>query len=324
MCTAIGFVSENFYFGRTLDYEISFGQKVVITQRNYPFKFYMEGKNNSHSAIIGAAAVVDNYPLYFEGANEEGLCVAALNFVGNAEYFEEKEGFYNIAQYEFIPWLLSNYKSVAEVEKVLDRVNITNKNFSAQMPAARLHWLIADKEKSITVESVKEGLKVYQNPLCVLSNNPPFEYQMFALNNYMHLSAEAPLDTFSPEIKLDRYSRGMGAIGLPGDNTSQSRFIRAAFVKSNTKKGENENERISAAFHIFSSVEQRLGCTVLDDGSLDKTIYTACINADKGVYYYTTYENHAISAVSLEGVEKDGDGLFIYDMEKNEQIIRQN
>ena len=324
MCTAVGFKSENFYFGRTLDYEVSFGQEVVITPREFPFRFYKEGISNKHSAIVGTAAVKEGYPLYFDAVNEYGLCIAALNFVGNAVYFNEKNDFHNVAQYEFIPYVLVNCKSCDDAEKLLKKINITNKSFSSSLPAAELHWIIADRNKSITVESLKEGLKVYENPLCVLSNNPPFDYQMFALNNYMHLSAEPPLDTFSPEFKLERYTRGMGGLGLPGDNTSQSRFIRAAFIKSNIKKGETEQQRVSAAFHIFSSVECQLGCTALPDGSLNKTIYTSCMNADKGIYYYTTYENQTISAVTLQGDALFGKKLTRFSMLGKQYINHQN
>lgn len=118
------------------------------------------------------------------------------------------------------------------------------------MTLAQLHWIIADKNEAITVESIKDGIKIYDNPVGVLTNNPPFDKQMFNLNNYMNLSPKSPKNNFSDKLNLNMYSRGMGAIGLPGDLSSQSRFVRAAFVKTNSLSGETESESVSQ-FFIF-------------------------------------------------------------------------
>ena len=103
MCTAITYNADNFYFGRTLDYEFSYGEEVTITPKNFPFEFGLAGKLQSHYAIIGMAHILNNYPLYYDAANEKGLCMAALNFVGNAKYNGEIEGKQNIAQFELYP-----------------------------------------------------------------------------------------------------------------------------------------------------------------------------------------------------------------------------
>ena len=112
-------------------------------------------------------------------------------------------------------------------------MNLVGTPYSDTLPTAQLHWIIADKSGAITVESVADGLKVYENPVGVLTNNPPFNYQMFNLNNYMHLAVENRENTFAEELNLNQYSRGMGGMGLPGDLSSQSRFVRVAFVKMN-------------------------------------------------------------------------------------------
>lgn len=170
-------------------------------------------------------------------------------------------------------------------------MNLINTPFNDQLPLAQLHWIISDAEESITVEAVKDGIKIYNNPVGVLTNNPPFDKQLFALNNYINLSNKAPKNTFATNLELQQYSRGMGAIGLPGDLSSQSRFVRASFVKMNSVSGEDENESVSQFFHILNSVEQQRGCCQLEDGKYEITIYTSCCNATKGIYYYTTYNN---------------------------------
>lgn len=324
MCTASTYKTKDFYFGRTLDYEFSYGDEVVVTPRNFPLNFREKGIVSSHYAMIGMAHVADNCPLYYEAVNEKGLCMAGLNFVGNAVYFDRKEGKDNIAQFEFIAWILCQCSDVKEARTMLQEINITNDPFNDKLPVAQLHWIIADKEEAITVESVAEGLRIYDNPVGVLTNNPPFDKQLFNLNNYMQLTAENPKNTFAKGLELNRYSRGMGAIGLPGDLSSLSRFVRVAFVKMNSVSGEGEKESVSQFFHILNSVDQQRGCCVLEEGKCEITIYTCCCNADKGIYYYTSYDNHQITAVDMNKEDLDSAELVRYTPVSEEQIFEQN
>ena len=202
MCTAATYKTKDFYFGRTLDYDFSYGDEVTISPRNFQFNFRKEKSINSHYAIIGMAHVTEDYPLYHDAVNEKGLGMAGLNFVGNAEYKEYVEGKDNIAQFEFIPWILSQCANVKEARALVEKMNLLDISFNDKLPVAQLHWIISDSEESITVESVKEGIKIYENPVGVLTNNPPFDMQMFALNNYMNLSAKSPENNFSKKLNL--------------------------------------------------------------------------------------------------------------------------
>lgn len=324
MCTAATYQTKDFYFGRTLDYDFSYGEELTITPRNYPFPFRCMGKMKNHYAMAGIAHVEDNYPLYYDAVNEKGLCMAGLNFVGNADYKEKTAGKNNVATFEFIPWILGQCKTTEEARKLLLKINLIKTPFHEELPAAQLHWIISDCRESIVVESVKEGLKVYDNPAGILANNPPFDEQMFQLNNYMNLSPKSPVNHFSEKLPLKIYSRGMGALGLPGDLSSQSRFVRAAFVKMNSFSGESEAESVSQFFHILGSVDQQRGCCEVGDGKYEITIYTSCCNASRGIYYYTTYENHQITAVDMFKEELDGAVLIKYPLITGEQIRWQN
>lgn len=324
MCTAITYKTKDFYFGRTLDYEISYGDEVTITPRNYEFNFRHKQNIKNHYAIIGMAYVTENYPLYYEAVNEKGLGIAGLNFVGNAQYNKKIKGKDNITQFEFIPWILSQSTTVKEEKKLIEKINFLDEPFSTNLPLAQLHWIISDSIESITVEAVKDGIKIYENPVGVLTNNPTFDKQMFELNNYMNLSTKSPKNTFAKSLNLEKYSRGMGAIGLPGDLSSQSRFIRAAFVKMNSVSKEEEKESVSQFFHILNSVEQQRGCCELDDGIFEITIYTSCCNASKGIYYYTTYDNHQITAIDMHKENLNSENLIRYPLIKDEQIKMQN
>ncbi len=324
MCTAITYNTKDHYFGRNLDLEYSYKETVTITPRNYSFKFRKAKEIKNHYALIGMAYVADNYPLYYDAINEKGLGMAGLNFPKNAAYKELEKSKDNIAPFEFIPWVLSQCANLEEAKELLTTINIAQINFSEELPASPLHWIIADQEKSLTVECVKEGLKIYDNPVGVLTNNPPFDMQMFNLNNYMNLSIEPPINNFSKNLEFDTYSRGLGALGLPGDLSSASRFVKASFTKMNSLSGSSEKESISQFFHILKSVEQQRGCVHMGGDKYEITIYSSCCNMDKGIYYYTTYDNSQITGIDMHKENLDGANLINYDLIKDEQILMQN
>ena len=324
MCTAATYRTKDFYFGRTLDYEFSYGEEITVTPRNYPFSFRYLPEKREHYAIIGMAHVEEDYPLYYDAVNEKGLGMAGLNFVGNAVYGEVREGKENVAVFELIPYILSQCENTEEARELLGKIQITDTRFKEQRPNGRLHWIIADEKEAITVESVTEGLKIYENAPSVLTNNPPFPMQMFQLNNYMQLSSRQPENLFSDQLSLETYSRGMGALGLPGDLSSASRFVRVAFTKLHARSGEGEADSVGQFFHILGSVEQTRGCCELENGKYEITIYTSCCNATKGIYYYTTYTNRQITAVDMHREKLDGTELIRYPMLEEEQIRLQN
>ena len=324
MCTAATYKTKDFYFGRTLDYEFSYGDEVTVTPRNYPFDFRHLGRMDSHYAIIGIAYIAGDYPLYYDAANEKGLCIAGLNFVGNADYKPVNPGTDNVAQFELIPWLLGQCASVREARTLLARMNLTDTPFSKELPLAQLHWLIADRDEAIVVESMADGLHVHDNPVGVLTNNPPFDVQLFLLNNYMNLSSGAPENRFAPEIDLRAYSRGMGAMGLPGDLSSASRFAKVAFTKLHSLSAEDEASSVSQFFHILGSVEQQRGCCEVADGKYEITLYTSCCNVTQGIYYYTTYDNARITAVYMHRTDLDASELTRYAPAAKQDIFYQN
>lgn len=331
MCTAVTYKTKDHYFGRNLDLEYSYRETVTITPRNYPFHFRKVPPLSSHYALIGMAYVVDNYPLYYDAVNEKGLAMAGLNFPGNAAYKPETEekGRDNITPFEFIPWILGQCADLAEARELLKRLNLVNLNFSDELPLSPLHWMISDRDASITVESVNDGLNIYENPVGVLTNNPAFDFHMLNLANYMSLSIDTPQNHFARTLSLKPYSRGMGAMGLPGDLSSASRFVRAVFTKMNSVSGDSESESISQFFQILGSVKQQRGCvkvgeTEQGEGQYERTIYTSCCNTDKGIYYYTTYENSQITGVDMHREDLDGECPISYPLVTGQQIRMQN
>lgn len=324
MCTAATYQTKDHYFGRNLDLDFSYAETVVITPRNVPLPFRRMRTLENHYAMIGMALIAEDYPLYYDATNEKGLSMAGLNFPGNTDYKPEAAGLDNIAPFEFIPWILGQCADLTEARELLARINLAEIHFSDKLPLSPLHWIVADRTGCITIESVKDGLKIYENPIGILTNNPPFDFQMINLNNYMHLSTEAPENNFAKGVELAPYSLGMGAVGLPGDLSSASRFVKAAFTKLNSVSGDTESESVSQFFHILDSVQQTRGCVHVGKGRYEITVYSSCCNIDRGIYYYKTYENSQIAGVNLYHEDLDGNHLISYSLIDNQQIRMQN
>lgn len=319
MCTAITYYPDEHYFGRNLDLECSLNEEVIICPRCYPFHHRYTDVNQHHPALIGIGIIENGYPLYYDAVNEYGLSAAGLNFPGNAVYHEHPEESYNIAPFELIPWVLSLCKCVDDAKILLNKVNLISERFRSDLPVTPLHWIVADKEKAITVEPTSSGLRIYDNPIGVLTNNPPFDYHMQNLSNYINLTSCEPTNRFSPAVSLTPYSRGMGAIGLPGDLSSGSRFVRAAFTKFNSRSFHTESDNISQFFHILNSVAQCDGCAKIGE-LYERTIYSSCCNLDRLIYYYTTYGNSQITGIALSSENLDSDVLVSYPLITEQQI----
>ncbi len=320
MCTALSFKTNNHYFGRNLDLDRSYGEEVCVMPRNYPLSFRTMGEINSHLAIIGMATVVDGIPLFYDACNEYGLSIAGLNFPYNAYYSPICDGKDNIAPFEFITWILCKSKTVDEAKKLLAKMNLANIPFSEQLLPSSLHWIIADKNSCIVAEFMKDGLHLYENPVGVLTNNPPFEYQLKNLKKYKNLRTD------NSQIVPDytSYCQGLGAVGLPGDVSSMSRFCRVAFNKMHSVCSNDEKSSVSQFFHLLSSVEFIKGACKTDEGTLDITGYSACINTDKGLYYYTTYSNRRITCVDMYKTDLNSSSVSRFPLITDESIKYQN
>lgn len=324
MCTALSIKTAGAFFGRNLDLEHRYDETVTVTPRKFVFRFREMPEMRSHNAITGMAFVAENYPLYYDAMNEHGLFIAGLNFPENAVYKPKNGSLYNLAPFELIPFVLGRCSTAKEAKEVLEHANIMSTDFSENLPNTPLHWFIADGETALTAEQTEEGMRVCENPAGVLTNNPPFEFQMQNLENYMSISPYEPKRAFGKDFLPEPYSRGMGALGLPGDLSSTSRFVRAAFTKLNSVCGDSEEEGVTRFFHILETVSQTEGCVRLSGGKLEKTVYSSCASAESGIYYYKTYENSRICAVDMKKENLSGERLVSYPLSFGQDIFYQN
>ena len=323
MCTAATYQTRNFYFGRNLDYERSYGESVVITPRNWPLALRRGAVMETHYAMIGMAHMQDGFPLYYDAVNEKGLCIAGLNFVGNAVYHPPVAERENVAQFELIPWLLGRCATLTEARQLLEQVNITDTPFCTGLPAAQLHWMVAGRRLS------RGGVGGRRRP-CLRRSGGGADQQPAVshaavrpeqLRTAVAGAAGEPLRAGPAAGDIQPRHGGHGpARGL----SSQSRFVRAAFVRANSVSGDGEAESLSQLFHILGSVEQQRGCCRLNDGACELTLYTGCCNADRGVYYYTTYDNGQITAVDMHRADLDGDAPVSYPLVTEMQVRWEN
>lgn len=288
MCTAISYASSNFYFGRNLDLDITYGEKVTVMPRKFRFPMRCITDLSEHYAMIGMAVRAKDCPLYFDATNEKGLSMAGLNFPGNAFYNEPSLKKDNVTPFELIPWILGGCANIKEVKKLVEKLNIVNIPFSDKLPLSPLHWIISDKSGSLTLESRKDGLKIYENPWGVLSNNPPFDYHLINTEKFF-LFKEA----------------------LPGDFSSESRFIRAAYLKERSSPKKSEKESVGQLFRMLSLVSVPEGC-VTKEGKAHYTRYTSCCNTDTGVYYYNRCDSYKIEKVDMRECDTDRNELLIF------------
>lgn len=324
MCTAIAYSCGDFYFGRNLDLYYHYEEQIAICPRNYPFAFRNGATRARHYALIGMATLFEGYPLFYEATNEKGLSMAGLNFPENAFYLPAQNGKENIAPFELIPRILGDCGSVTEAVAALGKINLWAIPFSKRFPLSPLHWLLADAERSVTIEPREDGLQIYENPVGILTNNPPFEYHLTRLCDFAALSPAQPSNRFCKKLNLSPYSLGMGTIGLPGDLSSSSRFIRAAFTKANALPAEKESARVGQFFHLLESVYQVKGLNQTESGEYEYTLYSCCCNATRGIYYYKTYENSRITALDLHRADLEGVAVQAFPLITEQQISFQN
>lgn len=325
MCTSIAMNTEDFYFGRTMDIEYSFNENVVFTPRNFSLPFRRNDTLRRHYAMLGMASVMEGYPLYAEAVNERGLCIAGLNFPDTAYYPPKEDPIkQNVSPFELILWLCAKCASVTDVKQLMESTHLINIPFNDDTPLTPLHWHIADRERSIVLESTQNGLEIYDNPVGVLTNNPGFSFQTTNLCQYMNLTTSCPQNCFSNIKSLVPFGQGLGSFGLPGDFSPASRFVKAAYLTMNSVCEKGEMSSVSQLFHILDSVSMIRGSVITNQKLYDTTTYACCMNATKGRYYYKTYTNFQLTAVDLRRENLDADALKTYPLATEPQIAWAN
>ena len=314
MCTALtlGTKDGQYLFGRTMDLEYAFNQAIYLVPRNYPYKDVVsESVKKTKHAILGMGTNMNNHPMLADAFNEKGLACAGLNFPGYAHYEEKSiEGKINLPAHDVILYILSNFENVEQVKKAFGNVAIINKPFMQGIPVATLHWIVSDRDgKSIVIESVEEGLKIYDNLVGVITNSPTFDYQITNLNQYVGIQANHPANTNWGDVELKPLGVGLGLFGLPGDFSPPSRFVRTAYLRSQVNKKYDELESIAQFFHIMNNVAMVKESIHTAQGLHSMTQYISCMNQHTGKFYYNTYYNSQINVIDMNKEDLDREDM---------------
>ena len=315
MCTSLKLkYKERYVFGRNLDLEYHFNEGVIALNESYLMKYKFLKEEKVNKKIIGIGSLLDDYPLFAEAMNGDGLCIAGLNYPGNAYYHEKiEENKINLAPYELINYLLIHAKNVDEVKEISKNIHLVAKSFKEGLPLSYLHYLISDKDKSIVLEPDKEGIKIYDNPYEVLTNNPSFPFHLEHVKQYGNLSNKYYLNNLTSKSDLKPFCIGLNAHGLPGDFSSPSRFIKTLYLKEKVEENlTSEEELINEAFHVFESVSVIKGSALTSENKSEITIYTSVLDPFNFVYYYKTYEDLSVKSVAFKNITFDKKNIVYF------------
>ena len=325
MCTAVRFTNENggLFFGRNLDWMESYGEKILATPRGFAYDYALGATHSEQPyAVVGVGCIMDSKPMYFDCANETGLAVAGLNFPRCGAFpHESVEGKCSVATFEFPLWVARNFASTDEVEHALADTQIVSLVQPGQ-PESLLHWLIADSTRSIVVESTKAGLHVYENRADVLANSPELPWHIANLDNYLHTSNESPRPSSWGAQELRAWGIGAGMQGIPGDPSSPSRFVRAAYANAHHPAKTTERENVARLFRTLASVQITEGTAKSAEGHFEKTIFTSGFSSSTNTYYANTYDDFEIRAFPFESFDLDGRELQTRALYRGEEEVR--
>lgn len=301
--------------GRTFEFGVNVDTSVAFIPQRYAFTSTTPlGKGLSYQAKYCAVGTICfNVPSLMDGMNEKGLTVGTFYFPGFAEYTKtsKENRDKSLSPVDFPNWLLTQFSTIDEVKKGVENVYIAptvDKNWGNTPPP--FHYLVYDKSgKSIAIEPIKGKLLVYDNPIGILTNSPNFEWHMTNLRNYINLTPKnvAPLKIdgtlFAP------FGQGSGMVGLPGDFTPPSRFVRAAIFSTTTVPPENVNDAVFQAFHVLNQFDIPIGIArQVSEGVVhsDYTLATVVHDPYNLRYYFRTYEDQTIRMVDLNSFDKNG------------------
>lgn len=327
MCTSITLKTNDRLnmLARTMDFAFILEPELIFIPRKHPLVFELNLPEQSVKyALMGIGQQQETFA-FTDGVNEAGLACATLYFPGYAQYSEaiisDKT---NLASYEVVGWLLSNFSTIDEVKSAISQLNIVNtpaKLFGIVTP---LHWIVTDKNgNTIVIEPMESGLVIHDNPLGIMSNSPDFNWHLTNIRNYIGINP-FKIETLKLNgLTFAPFGNGARTIGLPGDYTPPSRFIRALFGKEAINELENEDEGIKAAFHILASVDIPKGSVITDEG-VDYTQYTACMVCNTGTYYVKTYDNNQITRACLFDEDLDAKEPKIWKIPQTQQYGKLN
>lgn len=313
MCTTVGFdYQDGMVFGRTLELGMKLDNKILFVPKNS--KDFIKAKNQTFPSKYNSIGTgFFDVASFGDGINEKGL-VASSNFLpGYATFAKEPvEGKINLITSDAFDYLLTRCKDVSEVREEAKKLILLEHGDLEKDVSTSNHFFFMDIEGNKVVLEPKDGvLMTYDNPYGVLTNAPEFPWHATNLKNYLHLKPENVEETTFNEATVSKLGEGSGMVGLPGDFTPPSRFVRSAYFVSNTPKDLEREAAILQAFRILSQADIPTGAVVdPKEGHRDETLYTSVMDTHKQAYYIKCHDNINLQSFYLEDYKNNKEITF--------------
>ncbi|WP_176056622.1 linear amide C-N hydrolase [Brucella intermedia] len=310
----------SFVYGRTMEFGFNIDSKMIMIPRNFKMTSQLSadtaGKTwNAKYAAVGMNAFA--LPALIDGMNEKGLAGGILYFPDFAQYPDPASAKpeNSLAPWDFLSWALGNFSTVAEVKAALETVAVVGVKQSDMGFVPPVHYTLHDTTgASIVIEPVEGKLKVYDNPLSVLTNAPTFDWHMTNLRNYVNLSPKNVKALKINNETIKQLGEGSGMLGVPGDMTPPSRFVRASANLLSARSVPSGIESVRLAEHILNSFDIPIGLVQGEAGEEDKPVdytqWTTVADMKNDVYYVKTYEEQILRGVSLKDLDLDAKELL--------------
>ncbi len=318
------------FVGRTIEWALTpLNSGYVVVPRGHSQKALLSQETNggmSFTSRYGYVGLTVEQPEFvMEGINEEGLSAGLFYFPAYGEYeaYNPANKDKTISDFQLVAWLLGNFKTVDEAIEGLKQIHIVG----IDPRSSTVHWRIADKSgRQIVVEIIQKQLKIYENTLGVLTNAPSFDWHLTNLNNYINLNSGTVHSASVSGLKLSALGAGTGLLGLPGDMTPPSRFIRAAFLQNSAPDLTSSQEAVAQAFHILNNFDAPIGMelskTEETPNMPSATQWTTVSDLTNLRIYYRTMYNSQIRCIDLSSIRFDKVKYqsSVLDKEKKEAI----
>lgn len=306
---------------RTLEFGFDLQSNILVVPSGNEIKFLSSTKDKvgykmkSKYGFVGMNALGKN--VVIDGVNEAGLYFGGFYFSGFAVYDELTPNNQSraISSEEMGNYILGSFSTVDEVKKGLKNITVVGTIFAEIGGEAPLHYAVTDKSgKSIVIEYSKDGLKVFDNTVNTITNNPSYDWHLTNLRNYVNLSPDNVTGFALNGQNYTPLSEGSGMIGLPGDTSSVSRFVRACAFVNTAQPCKDEEEGIFRAFHILNNFDIPIGLVKQkhnDTAIAEYTVWTSAVDTKNSVYYFRTYENQSMKKVDLKEMLQQANGKIM-------------
>lgn len=316
-------------YGRTMEFGFKLQSDAIVIPRQFAFTATGPGGKpgltwKTRYGVVGLNAF--GAPIVTDGLNEKGLAGGILYFPEYAGYADpaKADPAHALAPWEFLTWALTNFATVAEVRAAMDGISIIDVAEPSLGITPPVHYTLHDASgASLVIEPVGGALKVYDNPLGVMTNSPPFDWHLTILRNYVKLSpVNAEPLTLSGEF-FAPLGAGSGLLGIPGDPTPPSRFVRALGLAISAKPLPDAAQKVRLAEHVLNNFDIPLGfirSTAGDTTPMEFTQWSTIADLKGKSYFVKTYDNQVLRRIDLMSFDLDAKAIRTAPLKPTEAV----